>query len=73
MLLIRRSGTGKTFLLNSTRPSASSTRTERAAGESARVTFELPTDMLCFTGIDGRRIVEPVPPGITGSDASADP
>ncbi len=28
-------------------------------GESARVTFEVPTDMLCFTGPKGRRIVEP--------------
>jgi hypothetical protein len=27
--------------------------------ESARVTFEVPTDMLCFTGPKGRRIVEP--------------
>ena len=29
------------------------------AGESARVRFEVPTDMLCFTGQEGRRIVEP--------------
>ena len=29
------------------------------AGESARVTFKVPTDMLCFTGKEGRRIVEP--------------
>ena len=28
-------------------------------GESARVSFEVPTDTLCFTGPDGRRIVEP--------------
>jgi beta-glucosidase-like glycosyl hydrolase len=28
-------------------------------GESKRVTFCVPTDMLCFTGHDGRRIVEP--------------
>jgi beta-glucosidase len=34
-------------------------RVELGAGESARVTFEVPTDMLCFTGLDGRRIVEP--------------
>lgn len=34
-------------------------RVELGAGESAQVTFEVPTDMLCFTGIDGRRIVEP--------------
>ena len=27
--------------------------------ESARVAFEVPTDMLCFTGPDGRRVVEP--------------
>ncbi len=29
------------------------------AGEKARVCFEVPTDMLCFTGKEGRRIVEP--------------
>jgi beta-glucosidase len=34
-------------------------RVELRAGESARVGFELPTDMLCFTGKEGRRIVEP--------------
>jgi beta-glucosidase len=34
-------------------------RVELAPGESARVTFEVPTDMLCFTGLDGRRVVEP--------------
>ena len=34
-------------------------RVELRAGESARVTFNVPTDMLCFTGKDGRRIVEP--------------
>jgi beta-glucosidase-like glycosyl hydrolase len=34
-------------------------RVELAAGASARVTFEVPTDMLCFTGPEGRRIVEP--------------
>jgi hypothetical protein len=34
-------------------------RVELRAGESARVTFEVPTDMLCFTGKQGRRIVEP--------------
>jgi beta-glucosidase len=34
-------------------------RVELKAGESARVTFEVPTDMLCFTGMAGRRIVEP--------------
>ena len=34
-------------------------RVELRAGESARVTFEVPTDMLCFTGMEGRRIVEP--------------
>jgi beta-glucosidase len=28
-------------------------------GESVRVAFEVPTDMLCFTGPKGRRIVEP--------------
>lgn len=34
-------------------------RVELGAGESARVIFEVPTDMLCFTGMAGRRIVEP--------------
>ena len=34
-------------------------RVELRAGESARVTFTVPTDMLCFTGMEGRRIVEP--------------
>jgi beta-glucosidase len=34
-------------------------RVELRAGESARVTFAVPTDMLCFTGLAGRRIVEP--------------
>jgi beta-glucosidase len=34
-------------------------RVELGPGESARVTFELPTDMLCFTGLEGRRVVEP--------------
>jgi beta-glucosidase-like glycosyl hydrolase len=34
-------------------------RVELAPGETARVAFALPADMLCFTGIEGRRIVEP--------------
>jgi beta-glucosidase len=34
-------------------------RVELAAGESARVSAALPTDMLSFTGLEGRRIVEP--------------
>jgi beta-glucosidase len=34
-------------------------RVALGAGESARVSFELPTDMLCFTGPEGRRVVEP--------------
>jgi beta-glucosidase-like glycosyl hydrolase len=34
-------------------------RIELPAGASARVTFAVPTDMLCFTGKEGRRIVEP--------------
>ncbi len=29
------------------------------AGEAVRVTFEVPTDMLSFTGMDGKRRVEP--------------
>ncbi len=34
-------------------------RVELKAGASARVTFAVPTDMLSFTGMAGRRIVEP--------------
>ncbi len=34
-------------------------RVELPAGGSATVTFKVPTDMLCFTGREGRRIVEP--------------
>ncbi len=34
-------------------------RVELAAGQTARVTFDLPTDMLNFTGYQGHRIVEP--------------
>jgi beta-glucosidase len=34
-------------------------RVALGAGESARFTFAVPTDMLCFTGKEGRRIVEP--------------
>jgi hypothetical protein len=34
-------------------------RVELKAGESARVSFDVPTDMLSFTGQAGRRIVEP--------------
>jgi hypothetical protein len=34
-------------------------RVELRVGESARVGFAVPTDMLCFTGMGGRRIVEP--------------
>ena len=34
-------------------------RVELRAGESAQVAFMVPTDMLCFTGREGRRIVEP--------------
>ena len=34
-------------------------RVELQAGASARVTFAVPTDMLSFTGMAGRRIVEP--------------
>jgi beta-glucosidase len=34
-------------------------RVHLPAGGSARVVFSVPTDMLCFTGQEGRRIVEP--------------
>ena len=35
------------------------TRLELQSGQSARVHFDLPTDMLSFTGTEGHRIVEP--------------
>ncbi len=34
-------------------------RVDLAAGASARVAIHIPTDMLSFTGPNGRRIVEP--------------
>jgi beta-glucosidase len=34
-------------------------RVELPPGESARVSFVLPTDVLCFTGKEGKRVVEP--------------
>ncbi|GAA5203566.1 beta-glucosidase [Microbacterium jejuense] len=34
-------------------------RVPLAAGESVRVSFEVPADLASFTGVDGRRIVEP--------------
>jgi beta-glucosidase len=34
-------------------------RVELAPGERARVAFTVPVDMLSFTGLEGRRIVEP--------------
>jgi beta-glucosidase len=34
-------------------------RVELAPGEKATVAFAVPADMLCFTGLEGRRIVEP--------------
>jgi beta-glucosidase-like glycosyl hydrolase len=34
-------------------------RVELPPGATARVTFVVPTDMLCFTGKEGKRIVEP--------------
>jgi beta-glucosidase len=34
-------------------------RVELAAGAAARVTVHLPVDMLSFTGLEGRRVVEP--------------
>ena len=42
------------------------------AGGTAQVTFEVPTDMLCFTGPDGRRIVEPGAMEIQVGASSAD-
>jgi beta-glucosidase-like glycosyl hydrolase len=34
-------------------------RVELGPGETARLTFAIPVDMLSFTGLEGRRIVEP--------------
>lgn len=34
-------------------------RVELGAGEAVRVSFRVPVDMLCFTGMSGQRIVEP--------------
>ncbi|MFC4616611.1 glycoside hydrolase family 3 N-terminal domain-containing protein [Cellulomonas algicola] len=34
-------------------------RVDLAPGEQARVTFSVPADVTAFTGIDGRRVVEP--------------
>ena len=34
-------------------------RVPLAVGERARVSFEVPADLASFTGVDGRRIVEP--------------
>ena len=35
------------------------TRVALEVGQSRKVTFKIPTDMLCFTGAQGVRIVEP--------------
>jgi beta-glucosidase-like glycosyl hydrolase len=47
-------------------------RVPLAAGAAARVTFTVPADLVAFTGIDGRRIVEPgeLGVGIGGSSAA---
>jgi len=34
-------------------------RIELSVGEAARISFRVPVDMLCFTGMSGQRIVEP--------------
>ena len=47
-------------------------RVELAAGEAARVTFRVPTDMFAFTGIDGVRIVEPGKVDLMVGASSAD-
>jgi beta-glucosidase len=47
-------------------------RVQLGPGESARVRFEVPTDMLCFTGPDGRRIVEPGEHELQVGPSSAD-
>ncbi len=47
-------------------------RVELRPGESAKVRFVVPTDMLCFTGQEGRRIVEPGEFELQVGDSSAD-
>jgi beta-glucosidase len=43
-----------------------------AAGDAARVSFELPVDLLCFTALDGRRVVEPGTIDVKVGASSAD-
>ena len=47
-------------------------RVELAAGASARVAVRIPTDMLSFTGPNGRRIVEPGTFELQAGASSAD-
>jgi len=47
-------------------------RVELEAGASARVIIHIPTDMLSFTGLDGRRVVEPGEMEIQVGASSAD-
>jgi beta-glucosidase len=47
-------------------------RVELGAGAAARVTFVVPTDMLSFTGQDGRRLVEPGEVEVQVGASSAD-
>ena len=47
-------------------------RIDLQAGEAATVTFDVPTDMLCFTGQEGRRIVEAGEVELQVGESSAD-
>ncbi|WP_299527874.1 beta-glucosidase [uncultured Streptomyces sp.] len=48
-------------------------RVELAAGASARVSVTVPADLASFTGVDGRRVVEPGELVLELSASSADP
>ncbi|KOX14514.1 beta-glucosidase [Saccharothrix sp. NRRL B-16348] len=47
-------------------------RVELAGGASARVTFRVPADVTSFTGLDGKRVVEPGAVQLRVSRSSAD-
>jgi beta-glucosidase-like glycosyl hydrolase len=47
-------------------------RVELGPGEKATVSVAIPTDMLCFTGMEGRRIVEPGEVELQVGTSSAD-
>jgi hypothetical protein len=47
-------------------------RVELGPGEKASVSIAVPTDMLCFTGMENRRIVEPGEVELQVGTSSAD-